>query len=100
MVVIIAALHVIHDKEHIMSNRDTVTYELKQGNKVVYVGTTNNPDRRQQEHDKSGKNFSKMNITSRKMTEEGAMKKESSRLDTYRKNHSGSNPKYNKTIDG
>ena len=46
-----------------MSNRDTVTYELKQGNKVVYVGTTNNPDRRQQEHDKSGKNFSKMNIT-------------------------------------
>ena len=83
-----------------MSNRDTVTYELKQGNTVVYVGTTNNPERRQQEHEKLGKNFSSINITSRKMTEEGAMKKEADRLDTYRKNHKGSNPKYNETTNG
>ena len=83
-----------------MSNRDTVTYELKQGNKVVYVGTTNNPERRQQEHEKLGKNFNTMKVTSRKMSSNGAMKKEASRLDTYRKNHGGSNPRYNKTTDG
>ena len=41
--------------------RDTVTYELKQGNTVVYVGTTNDPERREQEHDE-GKQFSHMNI--------------------------------------
>jgi predicted GIY-YIG superfamily endonuclease len=85
---------------NIVSNRDTVTYELKQGNKVVYVGTTNKPERRQQEHESLGKRFSTMNVTSRKMTEDGAMKKEASRLETYRKNHQGVNPKYNKTNEG
>ena len=46
---------------------DTVTYELKRGNEVVYVGTTNDPERREQEHQESGKNFGHMNITSRKI---------------------------------
>ena len=62
-----------------MEKRDTVTYELKEGNKVVYVGTTNDPERREKEHKESGKNFGHMNITSRKMTETGAMKKEEKR---------------------
>ena len=75
--------------------RDTVTYELKQGRKVVYVGTTNNPERREAEHKSAGKKFTKMTLTSRKMTEAGAKKKESTRLETYRKNQ-GKNPKYNK----
>ena len=78
---------------------DTVTYELKEGNKVVYVGTTNDPERREQEHQESGKNFKKMTITSRRMTEDGAKKKEQERLETYRKNQ-GENPKYNKDSDG
>ena len=43
----------------------------------------------------SGKKFSHMKIISRKMTEAGAMKKEEERLDTYRQNHHGENPKYN-----
>ena len=30
--------------------RDSVTYDLKQGRRVVYRGTTNDPDRREQEH--------------------------------------------------
>ncbi len=60
--------------------RDTVTYELRQGNKVVYVGTTNDPERRQNEHRDQGKKFGKMTITSKKMTSEGAQKKESERL--------------------
>ncbi len=79
--------------------QDTVTYELKQGNKVVYVGTTNDPDRREQQHRKDGKNFGSMNVTSRRMTEDGAKRKEAERLATYRKNQ-GINPKYNKDSDG
>ena len=79
--------------------QDTITYELKQGNKVVYVGTTNNPKRREQEHREDGKQFDRMNVTSRRMTEEGAKKKETERIETYRKNQ-GKNPKYNKDSDG
>ena len=75
-----------------VKKRDTVTYELKQGNQVVYVGTTNNPERREQEHKGEGKKFSHMRITSRRMTDTGAKQKESERLKTYRKNQ-GKNPK-------
>ena len=33
-----------------MSKRNTYKYELTKGNKVVYVGITNNPGRREAEH--------------------------------------------------
>lgn len=79
--------------------RETVTYELKDGNKVVYIGTTNNPERREREHRIDGKKFGHMKITSRKMTDEGAKKQETERLVRYRKNQ-GKNPKYNKDSDG
>ncbi len=80
--------------------RDTVTYDLKQGNKVVYRGVTNDPGRRVQQHRADGKKFDKMLITSRKMTEDGAKKKESENLKTYRRSHDGRNPAYNKDSDG
>jgi len=80
-------------------NNDTVVYELKEGRKVVYIGTTNDPDRREAEHLDDGKRFSHMLITTRKMTEDGAKKRETDRLYTYRKNQ-GKNPKYNKDNDG
>ncbi len=79
---------------------DTVTYDLKRGNKVVYRGTTNDPDRRTQQHKDEGKTFGHMNVTSRKMTEEGAKKKETENLATFRKTHGGKNPIYNKDDDG
>lgn len=82
-----------------IKKRDTVTYELKDGNKIVYIGTTNNPERRLKEHEREGKDFSKMIITSVKMTKEGAKRKEGEQLETYRKNQ-GRNPKYNKDSDG
>ncbi len=82
-----------------VKKRDTVTYELKQGNKVVYVGTTNDPDRREQQHRKEGKNFTHLKVTSIRMTKDGARKKEAEQLATYRKNQ-GRNPKYNKDSDG
>ena len=79
--------------------RDTVTYELKVVNKVLYAGTTNDPEQREQQHKNEGKEFGHLRVTSRRMTEAGAMKKESKRLATYRKNQ-GKNPKYNKDTDG
>lgn len=80
--------------------RDTVTYDLKVGNKVVYRGTTDDPERRAEEHKADGKNFSRMVVTSRKMTEAGAKKKEAEALQRYRDGHGGKNPKYNKDSDG
>ena len=64
--------------------RATLTYDLKAGNKIVYRGTTNDPERREQEHRDEGKRFSKMDITSRRMTEDGAKQKEAEALKTYR----------------
>ena len=80
--------------------RDTITYDLKQGRKIVYRGITNDPERRIQQHRADGKKFDKMVITSRRMTEDGAKKKESEKLKTYRHSHGGLNPKYNKGSDG
>ena len=80
--------------------RDTVTYDLKKGNTVVYRGTTKNPDRREQEHRSSGLDFDRLSVTSRRMSAEGAKQKEQQNLETYRRNHGGKNPKYNRDQDG
>ena len=65
-----------------MAKRDTVTYDLKQGHKVVYRGTTNDPEQREQEHRDEGKRFSHMHATSRRMTEDGAKQREAEALET------------------
>lgn len=81
--------------------RDTITYELVNGRKVVYRGTTSqNPEQRAKQHQGEGKQFTNIRVTSRKMTEEGAKKKEEASLATYRQNHSGRNPRYNKNKTG
>lgn len=77
-----------------------VTYNLKQGRKVVYKGITNNPRRRLEEHEDSGKRFTHMNITSRRMTKQRADRKEDRELAMFRRTHKGRNPKYNKDNDG
>lgn len=79
--------------------RDSVTYRLKKGRATVYIGTTNDPERRADEHREEGKRFSGMQITSRRMTEVGAEQKEAEQLKNYRSNH-GKNPQYNKDADG
>lgn len=79
--------------------RDTVTYSLYDGRKKVYIGTTNDPERRVTEHQAEGKRFTRADVTSRKMTSEGAMKKERDQLKSYRQSH-GSNPKYNEDKSG
>ena len=81
--------------------RDSVTYDLRDSkNRVVYRGTTNDPDRREQQHRDEGERFANLNVTSRRMTKEGAQRKEGKDLETYRRGHGGSNPRYNKDDDG
>jgi len=51
--------------------RETVTYQLRHDRKVVYIGTTSDPERREQGHRAEGKRFTKLVVTSRCQEEEG-----------------------------
>lgn len=80
-------------------SKDTNKYVLKQGNAIVYVGITDNPERREAEH-RQDKNFDKMELVGRKSTRDGAEQWEANRIETYMKNHGGDTPKYNKNTSG
>ena len=80
--------------------RDTLTYDLKKGHRVVYRGTTNDPERREQEHRNAGLHFDPLVPTSRRMTPQGAKDREADSLERYRRNHGGRNPRYNRDSDG
>jgi len=80
--------------------RDTYKYELKQGNKVVYVGITDDPGRREQEHRNDGKQFTSMTIVGNASTRQGASAWEEQRIQTYMDNHHGQTPQYNKNETG
>ena len=82
-----------------MAKRDTYKYELTRGNKVVYVGITNDPNRREQEHHQD-KVFDKMRLVGHASTESGASQWETARIQTYMKNHNGKTPEYNKNDHG
>lgn len=82
-----------------MANRDTNKYELTKGNKVVYVGITNDPVRREAEHRKE-MDFDKMRIIGAKSQRDSAEKWETERIQTYMKNHKGETPKYNQNTSG
>ena len=80
--------------------RDTRTYNLKKGNKVVYKGITNDPERRAAEHRREGKDFDRLALTSPPLTRRRAKEREAEALDVYRRNHRGRNPRYNDDSDG
>ena len=83
--------------------RDTLTYDLVRGrgNQVVYRGTTSqDPEDRAAQHRSAGKKFDRVVPTSRRMTEEGARRRESENLERYRRSHDGRNPLYNETDHG
>ncbi|WNY24906.1 hypothetical protein [Methanolapillus millepedarum] len=82
-----------------MTDRDYKKYELKKGSKVVYRGITNDLDRRKTEHSQD-KKFTSMRQVGRSCTEESAKNWEQKSLKTYRDNHGGKNPKYNKKKNG
>ena len=84
----------------LMAKKDTYKYELHDGHRTVYVGTTNDPERREAEHRADGKEFTKMTIIGGPSTSEGAGKWEEERIDTYKRNHGGDRPKYNQNDSG
>lgn len=78
-----------------MAQRKHITYDLKAGNKVVYRGITDNPGKAAAKHRAAGRYFTKIVITSRRITMKGAQKKLADALETYQKYHGGRNPRYN-----
>lgn len=83
-----------------MANRDTSRYELYQGNKLQYVGITNDLERRTREHQAEGMNFNRVEKVGPAVTRDTANKWESDRIGTYQRNHGGSLPPYNKNTSG
>lgn len=82
-----------------MANRNTYKYELTRGNRVVYVGITNDPSRREAEH-RQDKDFTTMRIVGHPSTLDGASQWETNRIETYMRNHNGDTPLYNKNSHG
>ena len=76
--------------------RDHHRYELRKGHEIVYIGITNDPERRESEHESAPERFTKMNLVGPAVTEESARDWEQERLETYRKGHDGRLPRYNK----
>ena len=74
--------------------RDTTRYTLRTGPKIVYIGQTNAPERRETEHS-GDKKFDRMQKEGPKVSKETALDWEREALERYRRGHSGNNPKYN-----
>lgn len=81
------------------SKKKKVTYKLVKSGKAVYIGTTNNPSRRNFEHSKSGKKYDYLQVTSPKISKRTAERRETRNLRSYKK-ATGKKPKYNKTYNG
>ena len=81
----------------------TFTYALRKGNKknykTVYIGTTNNPKRRNAEHSKSGKNYTYMKVTSGRISKAEAGRREARNIKSFTK-ATGRRPKHNQTSSG
>ena len=80
--------------------KNIVTYNLMDGDEVVYKGITKDPKRREQEHRAEGLKFTEFLIISHPMSAEVANRRAWQDLDRYRMNHQGQNPKYNKSYWG
>jgi predicted GIY-YIG superfamily endonuclease len=77
------------------SKRNYYRYELRERRRIVYIGITNNPKRREDEHKSEGKRFTRMGIVGPAVTQASAEKWEAKRLEQYRRTHGGKNPRYN-----
>jgi len=80
--------------------RNVVGYTLRsRRDKILYVGITNHPEARAEEHWDDGKRFSHLQVETRPMSRAYARKWEAKRLASYRR-FTGYNPMYNYTDDG
>ncbi len=77
--------------------RDTWVYQLKDEQRIVYYGISNNPDRRSGEHSRSRKCFTHHKVISRAVTRECAIQREATEIQRYQKQHGGLPPKYNRS---
>lgn len=77
------------------ARRTTHNYDLKQGKKTVYKGISKNPESRANAHKRSGKRFSHVFVYP-KVSRSTAVKRERKGIETYKRNHRGKKPKYNK----
>lgn len=77
------------------ARRTTSNYDLKQGKKIVYRGISKNPKGRATAHKRSGKRFSHV-VVHPKVSRSTALKREKKGIATYKSNHRGKKPKYNK----
>lgn len=82
------------------TERKTIKYELRTGNKVEYVGITDRPAEREAEHRAEGMNFGKLVQIGNRTTREAAGRWEESRIQTYKQNHGGQRPRYNQNDSG
>ena len=83
-----------------MANRDTYKYELRNGNRIVYVGITNNLERREAEHRNEGMQFTSIAKVGNITTRDAAEAWEADRIATYKDNHGGDRPQYNQNDSG
>ena len=83
-----------------MGKQKSRTYSLYKGRQKVYIGESADPERRAEQHRDEGKNFDRIDVTSRPMLKDNAQTREAEQLETYRRGHGGKNPKYNETDDG
>ncbi len=67
--------------------------------RITYVGISNDPYRRVGEHGMDGKR-GKLRVETPAMSRSEARQWEAGRLAAYRRNHSGKNPRHNKTRSG
>ncbi len=77
--------------------RDTTRYELRDKGKKVYVGITDDLDRRVEEHKNEGKRFTSARKVGAKVSRETAEDWEQKSIEAYKSGHRGRGPRYNKT---
>ena len=75
------------------------TYKLVKDGKAVYIGSTNNPYRRNSEHSNSNKDYDYMQVTSGRLSRAEAERREARNLRSYRV-ATNRRPKHNKTNNG
>ena len=78
-----------------MKKRDTYIYQLKDGKRIVYIGITDNPDRRALEHKHSRKKFTHVRVKQFPMSRKKAEELEKEFIQRYQRQHRGKSPKYN-----
>jgi GIY-YIG catalytic domain. len=79
--------------------RDYHKYILRLNRKIVYVGISNDLERRCKEHTRD-KKFTSIQKVGNRTTLAAARKWEADRLATYRRNNGGKNPRYNNKLSG